>query len=213
MPKKEIVFVFFLAVLILFIAAFFYLDRTNSLSAVIQNWGWPGTVLAVSFMAVLCLIPVPSEGFLLMLMKIYGVFFGVFLGWLGLMLSTLIIFLVARLYGHKLVEKIMTPERFQMINHWVEQKGTFGLLVARLLPVPAFAVNCAAGVIPSIQLWPYLWTAAVSIVPYYVGASLVFLGIAQETWYWLLSGSLAIIALWTAGYLLNKKNLFVKDSD
>lgn len=205
MPKKKIISVLFLAVIILFIVVFFYLDRTNALSAVIQNWGWPGTVLAILFMAVLCLTPVPSEGFLLMLMKIYGVFFGIFLSWLGLMLSTLIIFLIARLYGLKLVEKIMTPERFETVNHWVDQKGTFGLLVARLLPVPAFVVNYAAGVIPSIRLWPYFWTAAVSIIPYYLGTSFLFLGVARETWYWLFFGCLALIAVWAAGYLLNRK--------
>ncbi|HBP63273.1 MAG TPA: TVP38/TMEM64 family protein, partial [Desulfosporosinus sp.] len=50
-----------------------------------------------------------------------------------------------------------------------------------------------------------LWTAALSMIPYYVGTALVFLGVSQETWIWLVLGIIALILIWSAGYFLNKR--------
>ncbi|NLI91537.1 MAG: VTT domain-containing protein [Peptococcaceae bacterium] len=192
------------------VSAFFYFDRQNAISAVILKLGWSGTILAVFLMALLCMTPVPSETLLMMYLKIYGVIWGAVLSWLGSIVSALIIFFIARQYGQDLMRKVITPERFEIVNGWVERKGTVGLFVARLLPLPAFAVNYIAGIIPSIRLWPYLWTAAISIIPYYVGTALLFMGITMKTWYWLLLGGIGVGAFWAASYLLNRKK-FVLD--
>lgn len=78
--------------------------------------------------------------------------------------------------------------------------------MARLLPLPAIAVNYAAGVIPSIKFWPYFWTACVSIIPYYIGTALVVIGVAKHTWLWFLAGGLVILAIGSIGYVLGRKN-------
>ncbi|WP_072774600.1 TVP38/TMEM64 family protein [Desulfitobacterium chlororespirans] len=191
------------------LVAFLYFDRSSELSAVIQNLGAAGMLLAVMLMAVFCLTPIPSEGLVVVFLKIYGIYLGTFLAWLGCNLSTLVIFFAARHYGQLFFKKLLTPERFKLVDSWVNDKGTWGLFIARLLPLPAFIVNYAAGMIPSIKLWPYFWTAALSIIPYYVGTALVYLGITAKMWIWLVIGGAAILIFWSVSYLLNRKSLKV----
>ncbi len=193
------------AAFVAFIIAFLYLDRHNQISAFIQSLGILGIGVAILLMAVLCMTPLPSEGLVVLYLKIYGVYWGILFSWLGSSLSSLIIFVLARTYGKRFMEKLITPERFNVVDHWVKKKGSLGLFVARLLPIPAFVVNYIAGVIPSIQLWPYFWTAALSIIPYYIATGLVYLGVSKEVWSWLFGGTIAIIAFWTTGYVLNRR--------
>lgn len=190
---------------IIFLVAFFYLDRRHEISVIIQNLGFGGIVLAILLMAGLCMTPFPSEGLLILYLKIYGIYWGLFYAWLGSSLSSLPIFILARLYGQSLLQKIISPERFKMVDNWVERKGTTGLLIARLLPIPAYAVNYITGIIPSVKFWPYIWTAAVSIIPYYIGTALVFVGVAKEMWLWLILGSLMVIGFWSIGYMLRQR--------
>lgn len=197
----------FIAAFIVFIAAFLYFDRRNQLSGIILSLGWGGIVLAILLMTGLCMTPIPSEGLLILYLKIYGVYWGLFYAWLGSTLSSLPIFLLARFYGQRFMQKLISPQRFQTVDHWVQEKGTAGLFVARLLPIPAFAVNYIAGVIPSVKFWPYLWTAGVTIIPYYVGTALVFLGIASEMWLWLILGSLVVIGFWGVSYMLSHRKV------
>ena len=71
-----------IAVFVSLIAAFFYLDRRNELSVMIQEWGLGGVVFAILLMAALCMTPIPSEGLVVMYLKIFGTYEGVFLhGW------------------------------------------------------------------------------------------------------------------------------------
>ncbi|WP_407306785.1 TVP38/TMEM64 family protein [Desulfosporosinus sp. SB140] len=198
-----------IAVFIVLIATFFYFDRQNRISTIIQAWGAWGVVFAVLLMTAVCMTPIPSEGLVVMFMKIFGVYEGVFFAWVGSTFSSLVIFILVRFYGRTLMQKLISPERFNTVDHWVKGKGSFGLLVARLLPIPAFAVNYIAGAMPSMKFWTYLWTAALSMIPYYVGTALVFLGVAQSTWLWLALGFGALILFWGTGYFLNKRKAVV----
>jgi uncharacterized membrane protein YdjX (TVP38/TMEM64 family) len=194
-----------IVVFVLLIAAFFYFDRTNQISTLIKAWGAWGAIFAILLMTAICMTPIPSEGLVVMLLKVFGVYEGVFFAWVGSTLSSLVIFVLVRFYGQTLMKTLISSDRFNTVDHWVKGKGSFGLLVARLLPIPAFAVNYIAGAMPSMKLWPYLWTAAVSMIPYYVGTALVFLGVARETWLWLVLGFGALILFWGTGYFLNKR--------
>lgn len=192
---------------VIFIVAFLYFDRKNQLSVIIRAWGLGGIFLAVLLMAALCMTPMPSEGLVILYLKIYGVYQGVFYSWVGSTLSSLAIFFLARTYGQKLMRKLISPKRFETVDNWVQEKGSLGLFIARLLPIPAFAVNYIAAVMPSMKLWPYLWTAALSMIPYYVGTALVFLGVAKETWIWLILGVAALAVFWGTSYTLGKRHV------
>ncbi|MFA4885125.1 MAG: VTT domain-containing protein [Desulfotomaculaceae bacterium] len=187
------------------IILFFYLDRQNQLSTLIRTWGLSGVLLSILLMAALCMTPIPSEGLVIILFKIFGIYEGALFSWLGSIFSSLAIFYLARYFGQGFFKKLITPDRFDTVDHWIRKKGTIGLLIARLLPIPAFAVNYIAGVMPSVKLWPYVWTAALSIIPYYVGAALVYVGVAKSTWIWLAVGGVIFLAFWGISYILSKK--------
>ncbi len=193
--------IIFVALIILF----FYLDRQNQLSQVIRTWGLGGILLSILLMAALCMTPIPSEGLVILLLKIFGIYEGALYSWLGSILSSLAIFYLARNFGQSFFQKMITPSRFKMVDHWIRKKGSLGLLIARLLPIPAFVVNYITGVMPSVKLWPYVWTAALSMIPYYIGTTLVYVGIFKSTWIWLAVGGVTIITFWGVSYILSRK--------
>src|SRR5680860_1776957 len=89
-----------IAVFVLLIAVFFYLDRLNEISVIIQNWGRWGVVFAIVLMAAVCITPIPSEGVVVLFFKIYGIYQGIFFAWVGSMLSAVVIFILAVSYTH-----------------------------------------------------------------------------------------------------------------
>jgi uncharacterized membrane protein YdjX (TVP38/TMEM64 family) len=199
--------VLIIAAFVLLIAAFFYFDRRNEISFIIQAWGLGGVVFAIFLMAALCMTPIPSEGLVVLYLKVYGIYQGIFFAWLGSTLSAIAIFMIVHVFGQKLMGRLISPERFKAVDKWIKGKGSLGLFIARLLPIPAFAVNYIAGAMPSMRFWTYLWTAALAIIPYYVGTALVFLGVARETWIWLVLGIVALISFWGMGYVFNNRRV------
>ncbi|MEL1135069.1 VTT domain-containing protein [Desulfitobacterium sp. THU1] len=199
-----------LVISIALIVLFFYLDRKNELSSLIQSWGIGGIFFAILIMAALCMTPIPSEGFFILLLKIFGVFWGSLYSWLGFILSNFAIYYLAHYYLKDFFRKLVTPKLFESVDRWIEDKGTLGLFFARLLPLPAHTVGYIAGVMPSVKLWPYVWTAAITIVPYYVGTALIYLGVAKSTWIWLLVGATALLVIWGISYFLGIQRNIVK---
>ena len=119
-----------IAAFVLLIAAFFYLDRRNEISVIIREWGLWGVAFAIFLMAALCMTPIPSEGLVVLFLKIYGAYQGVFFAWLGSTLSAAAIFIIVRVFGQTLMQKLISPERFKVVDNWVKGKGSLGLLVA-----------------------------------------------------------------------------------
>ncbi|MEQ8154243.1 MAG: VTT domain-containing protein [Clostridiaceae bacterium] len=201
------------AVLIaLFTAAFLYIDRGNEITDLIQTWGTGGIFLAILLMAGIFMTPIPSEGIIVLYLKIYGVYLGTLYSWIGSIISTLAFYFLARKYGQKLMKKLITQERFEAIDDWVENKGTFGLLIARFLPIPAFFVNCIAGTMPSVKFWEFIWTAAVAIIPYFLGIALVFTGVASGSWKWIVFGVIVEAVCLSAGYFITRKRKNARDN-
>ncbi|WP_243638754.1 TVP38/TMEM64 family protein [Lucifera butyrica] len=191
-------------VLIICVATFFYFDRRDEISYVIRAWGFRGIIIAIVLIGLISTTPIPTESLMVLYLKIYGLYLGILYSWIGFIIGSLIIFIIARGYGQALVRKLIAADQINTVDSWVKRKGTMGLLIARLLPVPAFAVNYIAGVMPSMKLWPYLWTAIISMVPYYVSTGFIYLFATRKAWQWLILGSLIMIIFWSLSFALNK---------
>lgn len=187
------------------VVLFFYYDRHNTLSTIFRSWGILGIVVAILFMAVLCITPVPSESLLILYMHVYGVAWGVLYSWIGSIVSSLIVFGVARVLGKPFLKSALHDSRFGTIVQWIDSKGTAGLLIVRLLPIPGFLVSYVVATMPSVGLWRFVWTAAVTVVPYYTGAALIYQGVATHLVYWIVAGVSALGVFWAAIYLLRKR--------
>jgi len=186
------------------ISSFFFYDRHNELTRMIQSWGWLGILCAILIMGCICSTPIPSEGLLLLYLKVFGVTHGVLYAWTGAMLSAVFIFFFARYYGSPLVARLLPPQRFRLVDEWIKKRGIFGLVIARLLPVPAFVVNYLVGLIPSVSFSNYMWTAAITVIPYYLGASMIYLGATRMLFGWAVLGVVGLALLSYLGHVLNK---------
>ncbi|WP_051344132.1 TVP38/TMEM64 family protein [Alicyclobacillus herbarius] len=187
------------------VVAFFHYDQSDRLSRLIIAAGPLASVIGIILMTIFCIIPVPSEFLIIILMKIFGPWLGSLYSWTGSMLGAMTTFWLARRYGGKMLRRFITEERFQQVNQWIGRGGPLGLLLARIVPLPFIVVNYTAGVMKSVRTWDYFWTSAVGGIPYYVGAALVFLGVSKRRYMvWLIIGGLVIVLIWIGGYFLNR---------
>lgn len=192
------------AVGILCVILFFQIDKHNEVSDAIRSWGGFGIIVAILLMALFCVIPVPSEFLMVMNMKIFGVWWGIWYTWIGAMLGAVAVFVMARYIGRGLLHSFVSTERVLQVDEWVEARGAVGLLMARLIPLPFIVVNYTAGVLGSVTLFEFIWTTGVGLLPYDLGAALVFLGVSKNLMVWLVLGGIAIAAIWVLGYVFNR---------
>lgn len=187
------------------IGLFIYFDRRDQVSLMLRNWGIWGVIGSIVLMTVLCAVPVPSEFLLILDMRVYGVWWGIFYAWVGSILGAAAILIVTRWIARPFLDSMFRHERYEQVNEWVRTRGPLGLLMARLLPLPASVVNYIAGLVHSVGPWNYIWTAAVSIIPYYLGAALIYLGIFSKFVVWLFVGGLVVVTFWIASFLVNRR--------
>lgn len=191
------------------VVAFFYFDREGAISVPIRSWGAWGIIVSISLMALFSVVPVPGEFLLILNMKIYGIVLGIFYAWLGTVAGAFAAFVIARYLAAPWIRGMITEQNWAKVESWVIRGGAFGLLSARLLPLPAPIVNYAAGLMESISFWNYLWTASVAIWPYYLAAACIYGGIPGQFSPWLGLGIALLIALWIVGYVLNKRSKII----
>ncbi|MFD1677442.1 TVP38/TMEM64 family protein [Alicyclobacillus fodiniaquatilis] len=186
------------------VIVFFHEDRSNALTRLIQSTGVLGVLMAILLMAILSTLPVPSEFLMIVIMKIFGTWWGIFFSWSGTMIAAIVTFLLARHFGSRLLRIFVSEKRYQQISNWIGDRGVLGLLLVRVIPLPFIVVNYTAGISKSVRLWNYIWTSAVGGIPYYVGAALVFLGVSKKYMVWLVIGGVALLVVWIAGYFFNR---------
>ena len=188
------------------VVAFYLADRSGELSLWIRSAGSFGVFLAIGLMALWCVTPVPSEGLLLVFLRVYGLAGGLIYAWIGFMISTMLVYWIARsMRTLERDQKKRMPLAFRAAMTFIESSGSLGLLMARLLPIPAVVFNYAAGLLPSITLFPYVWTAAVSILPYYLMAVLLYVGVTTGVWGIALVSGVPILFVFWMGRNVRKR--------
>ncbi len=187
------------------VGLFLHLDRQNMISNAIRETGSLGILIAIFLMAAFCIIPVPSEFLMIMNMKVFGVWWGICYTWIGAMLGAVMVFFMARYFGRQILHAFIAEEKLQRVNQWVENRGRMGLLLARLVPLPFIVVNYAAGVLKSVRIWNYIWTTGIGLLPYDLGAALVFIGLSKQYTIWLIVGGAAVIGIWIGGSFFNHR--------
>jgi uncharacterized membrane protein YdjX (TVP38/TMEM64 family) len=186
------------------VITFFYLDRHNRISNLIQSSGGWGIVASIVLMFLFCIIPVPSEFLIILNMKVFGVWSGILYSWIGSLSGSVAVFLIARYFARDLLKRFISEKHMRRVETWIGHRGVLGLILVRIVPLPFIVTNYTAGVVRSISLWNFIWTSVVGGIPYYVGAALLFLGISKKYIIWLVIGGIAILAIWIIGYLYNR---------
>ncbi len=199
-----------IGMLLLAAVAWVYFHYRHSLSihhaiVVIQGAGVYGIVVAILLMAVLCVLPVPSEFLIVANMVIYGVGWGLFYSWIGAVIGAVWAMYLTRWVGQPYVKKLLSEERQRQVNSWVGERGILGLFALRFVPlVPFHALNYVAGLL-DVKLWPFVWTTAVGIIPFDLFMGAVFIGVSHGMATWLLWAIVPLAALFAVGFLYRKK--------
>lgn len=187
------------------VALFFYFDQQDGVTVIIRSWGISGVIIGILLMGIICMTPIPSEGLLLIFLKIYGIFLGLLYAWIGSSIGAIAIFILARSILSPMIEELIGSLQQHRVEQWVKKRGVSGLLFVRLLPIPAFVVNYTVGLLPGVGFFQYLWTAIVSMAPYYAGTIFMFLGIVNGIFSWILIGLFIVIILFILSFIVNRK--------
>jgi len=181
----------------------FYLNGHGTLAKAVQAYGVFAIVISIAIVGVFSMLPVPTESLLILNVTLYGVAWGLLYTWLGSLLGATLIYLLTRKHGQNLLRRFVGATVYERANHWIEKKGIQGLLMVRLLPLPACISNYAIGCMASVRTRDYFWTAGVSVLPYYLGtlATLGAFGNGMMQWLGLFVGLL----VFGIGYLFSRK--------
>lgn len=186
-----------LPIAIMLALVFFIADRQGTLTDYLRHAGPLGAFAAIALVALLCMTPFPSEGFVLMCLKVYGIWWGLGYALIGCLLGTAITYVLSRQLSPFWVRRLSTSTNLQYMENWLSGAGTWRILLLRLLPLPGIVVNYALGMFSPVSFVTYMWTAGVSILPYYLATAFVFEGVSKGSWlpYLLALGMLMAMAV------------------
>ncbi|KIL40073.1 hypothetical protein SD70_16275 [Gordoniibacillus kamchatkensis] len=195
-----------LVLILCIVAGYMYLlhiGAAQQLLMSIRNLGLFGIVAGILIQAIVNVLPVPGEFTSIALMEIYGPLWGGVYSWIGGVTGA-----VGGLYTTKWIAKPvfgkMAEPYLHRMDEFIANREAAGLLAIRFVPfVPYHLVNYAAGLL-SVNLWAFVWTTGLGILPYTVAMSGIFAGLREGSSIWGAAGG-TIFALIAGGGWLAKK--------
>lgn len=142
--------------------------------AAIQSYGPLAPVVSVTLIQLHIIVPFPAELMAFANGLAFGFWGGLALSWGGFMLSALLMYGAGRLWGHPLMERVVSERRRERLNGWIAQEGAFPWLAVRFVPLAPFNTVCLVAGVVRAPLWTYTWTTGVGILP--LGVLLTFFG-------------------------------------
>ncbi|MDQ3506612.1 MAG: VTT domain-containing protein [Actinomycetota bacterium] len=140
----------------------------------IRGFGVLAPLVSVGVGLLHAVVPFPMEILALANGLAFGFVGGLFLTWLGCVLSALAVYGAGYLWGMPLFERVVAERRCGKLDRLLEREGAFPLLALRLIPLVPFNAICLAAGAVRAPLWTYVWTTAVGILP--LGVLLTFAG-------------------------------------
>lgn len=114
----------------------------------VESYGAYAAVISFILMILQSLIaPLPAFLITFANANLFGWWQGAILSWSSAMVGAALCFLIARVLGRDVVEKLTSKAGLQQIDTFFERYGKHSILIARLLPFISFdAVSYAAGI-------------------------------------------------------------------
>lgn len=176
--------------------------KAQNLLRSIRDLGFIGCLIGLAVQSLANILPVPGEFFSIVLMEIYGPIWGGVISWIGGLAGA-----IGSLYLTKWIAKPFFGEMAQpfliKMETFIKKREKLGLLFIRFIPlVPYHLVNYAAGLL-NVNIWSFIWTTGVGILPYTIAMSGIYAGFRHGSWEWGIIG----VVIFT---LLLGINLFAK---
>lgn len=111
------------------------------LKELLLSYGYFAFGGAVALVAVQSVVPfLPGMALTIVNAWLFGWQLGAVCTWFGALLGALIDFVLARVYGKKLVERILPVRQLAVVDRYMEQHGIAGIIASRLIPVIPFKI-------------------------------------------------------------------------
>jgi len=141
MKKRYVLLVILLALLVAGVFLFFYYDlsvyltdRTKAIRLLKSFGPWSFLIFIPLQVLQVVMAPFPGEVSGFIGGYIYGIFLGTLYSTIGLTLGSWIAFMLARLYGLPLVEKVVPPSTLRKYDTFMEHQGILVSFILFLLP-------------------------------------------------------------------------------
>lgn len=124
--------------------------------------------MAVSFLLmVLQSVIAPLPAFLLTFANanLFGWWQGAILSWSSAMAGAALCFIIARILGRDIVEKLTSKVGLTQIDQFFEKYGRQSVLIARLLPFMSFDIVSYAAGLTSMKFLPFLIATGIGQLP------------------------------------------------
>lgn len=140
----------------------FSLERIQDLVRSAGSWA---VVVSIGLMVLHSFVPFPAEFITVANGLVFGFVKGVIVTWVGAMTGAVVAFGLARSLGRPFVMRLLSGERENRLEEWIDRLGTDTLLVGRFIPAISFnLMNYGAGLSP-VSWWTFLWTTGIGILP------------------------------------------------
>jgi len=141
--------------------AIFVLSSLNleSVIAYLREFGAYAALISFLLMILQSIIaPIPAFLITLSNAAIFGWALGALLSWSSAMVGAALCFLIARILGRNVVEKLTGKKALETTDTFFERYGKHTIIVCRLLPFISFDLISYAAGLTSIRFWSF-WIA------------------------------------------------------
>jgi uncharacterized membrane protein YdjX (TVP38/TMEM64 family) len=126
---------------------------------------WAPLVSAALMQVQAVIAPLPSFPLMYANGLLFGTLWGGLLSWTSILVSAMLCFGLARLFGRPLVERVVSPNALTRADRHLVRLGPLALFVARLIPLTSFdLLSYAAGLTP-MRLGPFCLATGLGMAP------------------------------------------------
>jgi uncharacterized membrane protein YdjX (TVP38/TMEM64 family) len=126
---------------------------------------WAPLVSAALMQVQAVIAPLPSFPLMYANGLLFGTLWGGLLSWTSILVSAMVCFGLARLFGRPLVERMVSPAALTRADRHLVRLGPLALFVARLIPLTSFdLLSYAAGLTP-MRLGPFCLATGLGMAP------------------------------------------------
>lgn len=183
----------------------------------LTSWyGWLIIVLMqVGITTLLCFVPGASMAFILLLQSLYAESWRAFLvAFVGVMLSSMIMYLTGRLGGYKLCSRILGKDEANKASELLNHKGVIFFPIMMTFPIfPDDALIMIAGTLKMSLKWfipSIVFGRGVGIAAIIFGLGIVPYDKFTSPWHWILFIAICVILIVLVFYLAYKFNKFLQ---
>lgn len=138
----------------------------ESVIAYLREFGIYAALVSFLLMILQSIIaPIPAFLITLSNAAIFGWAWGALLSWSSAMVGAALCFLIARILGRNVVEKLTSKKALETTDTFFERYGKHTIIVCRLLPFISFDLISYAAGLTSIRFWSFWMATGIGQLP------------------------------------------------